>query len=165
MSSPETSWKVLSTSFQIICELITSLTRVGWKVHRLTKKKLSHSDDTWYVLNSTFHDSNCIVFFQIHVNPHWISNSGLSNVVLETFHERPVKLIKGVLFHNAPAHNSVVAMAVVHVCGFEMVDHPPYSPDLAPSDYFLFPNMKIKVIVLVKQDSLCQFSRLFTKCL
>ena len=33
---------------------------------------------------------------------------------------------------------------MVAVCdsGFEMVDHPPYSPDLAPSDYFLFPNMK-----------------------
>ena len=25
---------------------------------------------------------------------------------------------------------------------FELVDHPPYSSDLAPSDYFLFPNMK-----------------------
>ena len=23
-----------------------------------------------------------------------------------------------------------------------MFDHPPYSPDLAPSDYHLFPNMK-----------------------
>ena len=49
----------------------------------------------------------------------------------------------GVLFHqdNAPAHKSVVAMAAVRDCGFELVDHPPYSPDLAPSDYFLFPNM------------------------
>ena len=52
--------------------------------------------------------------------------------------------MKGVLFHqdNAPAHKSVVAMAVVRDCGFELVDHPPYSHDLAPSDYFLFPNMK-----------------------
>ena len=33
-------------------------------------------------------------------------------------------------------------MAVVTACGFELVDHPPYSLDLAPSDYFLFPNMK-----------------------
>ena len=50
----------------------------------------------------------------------------------------------GVLFHqdNAPAHQSVVTMAVVHDCGFELVDHPPYSPDLAPSGHFLFPNMK-----------------------
>ena len=32
-------------------------------------------------------------------------------------------------------------MAAVHDCGFELVDHPPYAPDMAPSDYFLFPNM------------------------
>ena len=25
---------------------------------------------------------------------------------------------------------------------FELLPHPPYSPDLAPSDYHLFPNMK-----------------------
>lgn len=53
-------------------------------------------------------------------------------------------VFKGVLFHqdNAPAHKSVVAMAAVHDCGFELVDHPSYSPGLAPSDYFLFPNMR-----------------------
>ena len=49
-----------------------------------------------------------------------------------------------ILFHhdNASACESVVALAAVHDCGFELVDHPPCSPDLAPSDYFLFPNMK-----------------------
>ena len=54
------------------------------------------------------------------------------------------KLTKGVLFHqdNAPAHNSVVAMAAVHDCGFALVDHPPYSRDLAPSDYLLIPKLK-----------------------
>ena len=54
--------------------------------------------------------------------------------------------MKGVLFHqnNAPAHKSVVAMAAVHDCGLEIVDHLLYSPHLAPSDYFLFPNMKKK---------------------
>ena len=36
-------------------------------------------------------------------------------------------------------------MAAVHDCGFELVDHPSYSPDLAPSNYFLFPNMKIQL--------------------
>ena len=56
----------------------------------------------------------------------------------------PGKLTEGVSFHqdNAPTHKSVVAMAAVCDSGFELVDHPPYSPDLAPSDYFLFPNLK-----------------------
>ena len=109
---------------------------MGWKVHRLTKKEFCHSNETWHAFNSTFHDTICIVSFQI--NPHWISNSGLWKGVLETFWRWPGKLTKGVLFHqdNAPAHKSVVA---VRDSGFKLVVHPPYSPDLAPSDYFLFP--------------------------
>ena len=49
-----------------------------------------------------------------------------------------------VLLHqdNASDHKSLVAMSAVHDCGFALIDHPPYSPDLAPSDYFLFPNLK-----------------------
>ena len=52
--------------------------------------------------------------------------------------------MKGVLFHqdSAPAHKSVVAIAAMHDCGFELGDHHPCSPDLAPSDYFLFHNIK-----------------------
>ena len=33
-------------------------------------------------------------------------------------------------------------MAKISELGFEIVQHPPYSPDLAPSDYFLFGNLK-----------------------
>ena len=62
----------------------SSNTRVGWKVHRLTKKELCHSNETRHALNSTFPDTCCVVFFQI--NPHWISNSELWKVVLATFH-------------------------------------------------------------------------------
>ena len=58
---------------------------MGWKLHRLRKKELCHSNETRHALNSTFPDTNCIVSFQI--NPHWISNSGLWKVVLETFCE------------------------------------------------------------------------------
>lgn len=53
-------------------------------------------------------------------------------------------LTRGVLFHqdNAPAHTSCVAMAEIQRCGFELLPHPAYSPDLAPSDFHLFPNLK-----------------------
>ena len=50
-----------------------------------------------------------------------------------------------VLFHqdNAPSHKSTVTMAKLHELGFELIPHPPYSPDLAPCYFFLFPNLKI----------------------
>ncbi len=51
---------------------------------------------------------------------------------------------KKVLFHhdNAPAHASAVAMAKFVELGYELLPHPPYTPDLAPCDFFLFPNLK-----------------------
>ena len=33
-------------------------------------------------------------------------------------------------------------MAAIHECGFTLIDHPAYSLDLAPSDYFLFGDLK-----------------------
>ena len=44
--------------------------------------------------------------------------------------------------HNAPAHTSAIATAKLFDLHYEILSHPPYSPDLAPSDYFSFPNMK-----------------------
>ena len=48
------------------------------------------------------------------------------------------------LFHqdNAPAHTSSQARTVIRNAGFELLHHPPYSPDLAPSDFYLFPKLK-----------------------
>ena len=48
------------------------------------------------------------------------------------------------MFHqdNAPVHTSAIVMAKIHELKFELLPHAPYSPDLAPSDYFLFPNLK-----------------------
>lgn len=49
-----------------------------------------------------------------------------------------------VLFHqdNALCHKSLVTMAKLHVLKFELLPHPPYSPDLAPNDYYLFADLK-----------------------
>jgi len=47
------------------------------------------------------------------------------------------------LFHdNAPAHKSLVAQQALCNCEFVQLNHPAYSLDLAPSDYFLIRNLK-----------------------
>lgn len=58
--------------------------------------------------------------------------------------KRPHLSKKKVLFHhdNAPAHSSAIATAKWVELRYELLPHPPYSPDLAPCDFFLFPNMK-----------------------
>jgi len=54
------------------------------------------------------------------------------------------KVTKAVLFlhDNAPAHRALATQKKLVYLGFQCLDHPPYSPDLAPSDYQLFPGLK-----------------------
>ena len=51
---------------------------------------------------------------------------------------------KGVLFHqdNARLHTAKKTLELIENFGWEVVPHPPYSPDLAPSDYNLFESLK-----------------------
>ena len=46
------------------------------------------------------------------------------------------------LQYNAPAQTSQVAMTAVTECGFEILPHPLYSSDVAPSDFYLFSKLK-----------------------
>ena len=54
------------------------------------------------------------------------------------------KLSKGVLLQqkNARVHTCKVVMDAVERNGYELIPHPAYSPDLATSDFFLFPDLK-----------------------
>jgi len=47
-------------------------------------------------------------------------------------------------FHhdNAPAHTALSVRQFLTKNGMTPLTHPPYSPDLAPCDFFLFPRMK-----------------------
>ena len=63
--------------------------------------------------------------------------------------KRHGKVTKGVLFlhDNAPAHRALVTQKKLACLSFQCLDHPPYSPDLAPSDYHLFPGLKTQLKV------------------
>ena len=56
----------------------------------------------------------------------------------------PREVTKGVLIlqDNAPAHRVLATQNQLAYLGFQCLDHPPYSPDLAPLDYHLFPGLK-----------------------
>jgi hypothetical protein len=55
------------------------------------------------------------------------------------------------LHDNAPAHRTLATHKKLAQLGCYCLDHPPYSPDLAPSDYHLHPGLK-------KQLRVCYFS-------
>jgi len=65
----------------------------------------------------------------------------LKNILKE---KRRGKVTKGVLFlhDNATAHHALATQMKLACLGFQCLDHPPYSPDLAPSNYHLFSGLK-----------------------
>jgi histone-lysine N-methyltransferase SETMAR len=54
------------------------------------------------------------------------------------------KITKEILFlhDNTPAHRALAPHKKLAYLVFQCLDHPPYSPHLAPSDYHLFPILK-----------------------
>jgi len=46
------------------------------------------------------------------------------------------------LHDNTPAHRALATQKKLAYLDFQFLDHPPYSPDLAPSEYHLFSGLK-----------------------
>ena len=62
----------------------------------------------------------------------------------ELVRKRRGALRRGVwlLHDNAPAHTSHIVQATLREQNIFQLPHPPYSPDLSPCDYYLFPKLK-----------------------
>ena len=77
-------------------------------------------------------------------------NKEFYKTVLQRFHgamrrHRPKKWRSGnwILHHdNAPAHRAVTTNEFLVKHNIPLLPQPPYSPDLAPCDFFLFPQLK-----------------------
>ena len=56
---------------------------------------------------------------------------------------RPRTGVRGIkLLHDkAPAHKFATVQEYLKESGLDVLDHPPYSPDLSPSDFWLFPRL------------------------
>ena len=62
------------------------------------------------------------------------------------FHQKRSALFKLAQWHfhqdNAPVHNSILVTDYLTKMGIKTVPHPPYSPDLAPCDFWLFRKLR-----------------------
>ena len=100
------------------------------------------------VLASVFRDGQGILSID-YLKKGRIINSEYYIALLERLKEeiapkRPQMKKKKVLFHqdNAPSHKSIATMVKLHELHFELLPHPLFSPDLAPSNYWLFADLK-----------------------
>jgi histone-lysine N-methyltransferase SETMAR len=101
------------------------------------------------VMASVFCEAESIFFIDYLEMGKTITGKYYSNL-LTRLHEkirekRPGLQKNKIIFNqdNAPAHKSVLAMGKLRDLHYELLEHPLYSPDLAPSDSFLFPKLKL----------------------
>lgn len=100
------------------------------------------------VMATIFWDSDGVILIDYLKGQRTVTGAYYANVLRKLkealVRKRKGKLHGGILFHhdNAPAHSVRVAKEVLREFRWEVLPHPPYSPDLAPSDFFLFPKLK-----------------------
>lgn len=78
------------------------------------------------------------------VNSEWYTTICLPEVFGEI---RKANKRRRIIVHhdNASSHTSAQTSAFLTGQNVELMSHPPYSPDLAPNDFFLFPHIKKKM--------------------
>ena len=75
------------------------------------------------------------------------------------------KVTKVVLFfhNNAPAHRALATQKKLVYLDFQCVDHPPYSPALTPSDYYLLSGLEKEIessLFFVRRGGHCRLGNL-----
>ena len=122
---------------------------VKWRHSGLTRpKKFRVQKFDGKVLASIFWDLYGILLIDHLPKDQTINMEYYSSLLLQLKdilkEKRHGKVTKVVLFShdNAPAHQALATQKKLAYLGFQYLDHPPYSSDLAPSDYQLFPGLK-----------------------
>ena len=69
------------------------------------------------------------------------------SVRVKRFGRKRPALFKSAQWHfqqvNAPVHNSILVTDYLTKMGIKTIAHPPYSPDIAPCDFWLFPKLRV----------------------
>ena len=78
------------------------------------------------------------------VTADWYVNHCLPKIFQAWCKRRPRTGVRGLLLHhdNASARTATVTLDFLAASDVQLVTHPPYSSDLAPCDWFLFPSAK-----------------------
>ena len=111
-------------------------------------KKFKIGPSRGKVMATVFWDAKGILLCDYLVDQKTITGEYYANLIrklrVAIREKRRGMLRRSVLLHqdNAPVHKSRIAMNAIATAGFEILIHPPYSPDMAPSDYHLFPKLK-----------------------
>ena len=101
------------------------------------------------VMASVFWDAEDILFIDYLEKGKTITGEYYFNLLTrldrKKCEKRPGLQKKKIIFHqdSAPAHKSILAMEKLRDLHYELLEHLSYSPHLAPSNFRLFPKLKL----------------------
>jgi len=98
---------------------------------------------------TVFWDAEVVVFCvyleeQLTINSQYYSDILLNKVKPAMREKRRGSQRRSVILHqdNARPHTAQLTREIINKMGWEVLPHPPYSPDLAPCDFHLFGSLK-----------------------
>lgn len=104
---------------------------------------------TGKVILVSFYDSRGMVYYEYVQHPLTVNQQVFCAIFrrFDATHQcrRPNSRVRGCKFlhmDNAPMHNATLTLALVEQLGWTRLPQPSYSPDLAPSDFWLFQRLK-----------------------
>jgi len=116
---------------------------------RLTpSQKIPSAKIRWKILASNFWEQEGILHIDYLQKGQTVNAEYYSSLLVQMKDilkkKRRGDFTKGVLFlqDNSPAHRALATQKKLVYLDFQCLDRPLYSPDLAPSDYYLFPGLK-----------------------
>ena len=109
-------------------------------------KKFKTQPSAGKTMATVFWDGECVIMLDFLAKKSSITDAYYADLLdrIVIREKRRGKLSKGILFQqdNARVHTCKIAMDAIERNGYELIPPPAFSPDLDPSDYFLFPNLK-----------------------
>ena len=101
-------------------------------------------------------------------NSDYFCDTILEGLKKEIHRRRPKMLFKNIFLHmdNAKPHLSIKSREKISSLGLSLLKHPPYSPDLAPSDFWLFGFLKEKLkgsSFETREELVCSISKILTQ--
>ena len=104
-------------------------------------KKARQSKSTHELLMIPFFHSTVMIYM------HWVpTGQTVLREFSEGFHRKRPALFKSGPWHfhqdNTPVHNSIFVTDYLTKMGIKTVPQPPYSPDLAPCDFWILPKLR-----------------------
>lgn len=117
-----------------------------WKLpgEKASRKNRTSATHRKALMLTIFWDSTGLILIDFLPNGTTITGEYYSTLVREMRKKRRKSRVSELYFlhDNAPVHTARVTSSTLDCSGMVVLQHPPYSPDLAPSDFYLFKHMK-----------------------